>query len=327
MGKQKEMRIFGKDISPFLEEVVGSDRGRIFEIVSANMKIGRTEENDVVVPSNSVSKHHAAIERSEEGYYVIRDLGSKNGIQVNGRPVESVQLSHRDLIQIGDFAFRFQDPSSSRENQLVEAQGLNAPTPVVHSRNRRPMLYFILAIVVGVSCWILLSGPDNKESEVSKSNTSETGEERQELSGKPPNVSGIEDPVLSRAGQRLEKLDISNSALKEAELYFRRGQREYLNRNYHRAIEAFQTALAFHRGHTQAWTYLRFADTDAVSEATKHREMAIKYFQSLQYSRAAYHFNEVVSLLSHRQTDTRITEAKQYIEESKRMLQAAELFP
>jgi hypothetical protein len=56
-------------------------------------------------------------------------------------------------------------------------------------------------------------------------------------------------------------------------------------------------------------------------------EIGVKYFESLQYQRAIYHFNEVVALLAHRPAEALVKEAEKYIDQCRRRLQAAELFP
>ena len=57
--------------------------------------IGRSLDNDLVLQSHDVSRHHARIERSGT-QLVVSDLASTNGTQVNSQPV------HSHLIQPGD---------------------------------------------------------------------------------------------------------------------------------------------------------------------------------------------------------------------------------
>lgn len=67
--------------------------------------IGREADNDIVISDRWISRHHAQI-TWEKGHYILSDLGSKNGLFVNGSPVtEAVQLQDGDTIQI---APRFQ---------------------------------------------------------------------------------------------------------------------------------------------------------------------------------------------------------------------------
>jgi DNA-binding response OmpR family regulator len=62
--------------------------------------IGRWEDNDITIPDRWVSRHHAEIRR-RGARYVLHDLGSKNGLFLNGNRVgEPVALEDGDQIQI-----------------------------------------------------------------------------------------------------------------------------------------------------------------------------------------------------------------------------------
>jgi len=56
--------------------------------------IGRGPGNDLVIPSMSISRRHALIDR-EEGELVIRDQGSRNGIVIDGATYEAAVLDPR----------------------------------------------------------------------------------------------------------------------------------------------------------------------------------------------------------------------------------------
>jgi pSer/pThr/pTyr-binding forkhead associated (FHA) protein len=71
--------------------------------------IGRSEHNDVCLPSPYLSRHHAVIVGTPEGYYVV-DLNSVNGLQVNGRAVERAVLCDQDLLAVGPFRLKVQIP-------------------------------------------------------------------------------------------------------------------------------------------------------------------------------------------------------------------------
>ena len=60
------------------------------------LRIGRTPDNDLVLPDLDVSRHHAELRRSPNGAYEIVDLGSHNGTFVNGKRVSSAVLSETD---------------------------------------------------------------------------------------------------------------------------------------------------------------------------------------------------------------------------------------
>jgi hypothetical protein len=58
--------------------------------------IGRGADCKIVLPERQVSRHHARVERRNQGYFLI-DLGSKNGTYVNGQ-----EINQPYLLQDGD---------------------------------------------------------------------------------------------------------------------------------------------------------------------------------------------------------------------------------
>src|SRR5262245_51998808 len=72
----------------------------------SSVTIGRTRQTDFVLEDPSVSRIHATIRLTHDGY-VIEDNGSMHGTRVNGKPVTSQQLHNDDLIDIGVYRFRF----------------------------------------------------------------------------------------------------------------------------------------------------------------------------------------------------------------------------
>ena len=72
----------------------------------AKMIIGRHSTNDIPLPDRTVSKRHAVIGRVR-GQTVVKDLGSRNGIFVNGQKVEKAILSGGDRLTVGSVILRF----------------------------------------------------------------------------------------------------------------------------------------------------------------------------------------------------------------------------
>lgn len=62
--------------------------------------VGRASDCDLRIEDTGVSRHHAEI-RHSDGRVGVVDLGSTNGIAVNGNPVERVELKDGDRIDIG----------------------------------------------------------------------------------------------------------------------------------------------------------------------------------------------------------------------------------
>jgi FHA domain len=68
--------------------------------------IGRTPDNQIVVPIREVSRRHAEIVLTEGGY-MVKDLGSPNGTFVNGERISEHRLQDEDRIAMGGQVFVF----------------------------------------------------------------------------------------------------------------------------------------------------------------------------------------------------------------------------
>jgi Protein of unknown function (DUF3662)/Inner membrane component of T3SS, cytoplasmic domain len=62
--------------------------------------VGRSRECDVVVSDPNVSRRHIELRRGERGWVAV-DLGSTNGMKVNGRRVSQAELDPGDRITVG----------------------------------------------------------------------------------------------------------------------------------------------------------------------------------------------------------------------------------
>src|ERR1022692_2623716 len=70
------------------------------------LRIGRADDNDVVVSDLSVSRRHAELRKAVQGGYEIVDLGSHNGTYRNGQRITATMVTESDVIGIGLATFR-----------------------------------------------------------------------------------------------------------------------------------------------------------------------------------------------------------------------------
>jgi outer membrane protein OmpA-like peptidoglycan-associated protein len=95
--------------------------GREYTIGGAPLTFGREAGSDIVVPNKDVSRHHAEILATPQGYVVVDS--STNGTFVNGERIEGQRvLARADVIRVGDHDFRFYADAA--------APPAPAPTPV-----------------------------------------------------------------------------------------------------------------------------------------------------------------------------------------------------
>lgn len=97
--------------------VSAPSRGKEFTLESEATIIGRWPENDLVVDHQSISRHHAKILR-EDNHYTIVDMGSQNGVLVNGEKYDRVELRKGDMIDLGHVRFRYVAPNEDYDISL-----------------------------------------------------------------------------------------------------------------------------------------------------------------------------------------------------------------
>jgi diguanylate cyclase (GGDEF)-like protein len=89
-----------------LVTIYGPDLGRQHPLGNEETSIGRGPENDIVIDLDNVSRRHARVVKSADGFR-IEDLESTNGTYVNDREIESEPLRHGDLVKIGGAILKF----------------------------------------------------------------------------------------------------------------------------------------------------------------------------------------------------------------------------
>jgi hypothetical protein len=81
--------------------------GGVVPIRDTALVIGRSKDCDVPLADGNVSRRHAEIGRSADGF-VLRDLDSTNGTTVNGRRVKSAPVGEGDEITLGTSTLRIE---------------------------------------------------------------------------------------------------------------------------------------------------------------------------------------------------------------------------
>lgn len=87
-------------------EFLDSDSTRA-PITATNVRIGRHRDNDICIANHSVHRQHAVIFRDSNGAFVIRDLGTKNGVVVNNVRCSQTVLNDGDVIELGEVRLRY----------------------------------------------------------------------------------------------------------------------------------------------------------------------------------------------------------------------------
>jgi len=72
----------------------------VVPINKSSLSIGRKADNDVIIDSQHVSRHHAEI-RCTNGYFFIIDLETTAGTSINGKRIKKALLKPGDVLSLG----------------------------------------------------------------------------------------------------------------------------------------------------------------------------------------------------------------------------------
>jgi ABC transport system ATP-binding/permease protein len=125
--------------------------GREFVCNRTEMKIGRTDDNDIALDHRSLSRTHCKVVREETGEWRVVDMQSANGLMVNGESYAQVTLRPGDVIELGHVKLKFVGPgeqvnipASSTSNITAEADTAAASkTPLI------AVAVALLVVIVG----------------------------------------------------------------------------------------------------------------------------------------------------------------------------------
>ena len=80
----------------------GPQAGDRFALGDGTIRLGRHPDSEIMLDDITVSRRHASITRTAEGY-VVTDAGSLNGTYVNHVRIDRTVLHHGDELQVGKF--------------------------------------------------------------------------------------------------------------------------------------------------------------------------------------------------------------------------------
>lgn len=82
--------------------------------------LGRGYDNDFVLDDAHTAPRHAILEQDDDGALVLRDLGSQNGIVLQGRREPSVALNGATIVRLGHTRLRVRDAAFPVEAELTD---------------------------------------------------------------------------------------------------------------------------------------------------------------------------------------------------------------
>jgi pSer/pThr/pTyr-binding forkhead associated (FHA) protein/tetratricopeptide (TPR) repeat protein len=106
----------------------GPSKGTTFPLRNGALTVGRSAQCDVSILDEAISRKHFELQ-VDSGGVAMRDLGSGNGTLVNGERTEEVQLSHGDLLSVGDTTLELRERGRAPISTALRAQGAVPTAP------------------------------------------------------------------------------------------------------------------------------------------------------------------------------------------------------
>ena len=300
---EKKVRVT-KDLSPPESEGVhfrilcmtGENKGVAYYINGDRVVMGRSQKADIQIVDDKSSREHGELVRNKEAY-ILTDLKSSNGIIVNDVKIVQKSLSAGDKIVIGKAVFRFDIFKVRASSNLVQKEDDNVVETEESGsidnggkkgKNKKIMVYGIC--LLGLYFFLFdeeaqrnIASQTNVKSDTSKNNLLDVVEEYNKA-------------------RKDERKSINDE-------YIHRGQREFREKNYFRAIEEFNMALILDPSDSDAGFYLNKTKQALNNHIKFMFEKGGREYDQLKYAGAIKSYCDIVKLLQRYPDDERYKDA------------------
>jgi hypothetical protein len=290
--------------------MTGPNRGKVYYLLEKRIIIGRSDKVDIQIIDNKISREHAEISFTNEGYS-ITDLGTPNGIVVNDIKVVQKKLIDGEKIVIGQSVIKYNVIQVTEVNNMitiVKGEKISVKPKIIattmelnNSNNnsniasdsdstpKRPNIIIVIAIIVLL---IFLFYGNQGGNSVSR----------------PTSVPRAPFDVSPEKTNK-KKLDEDVDSKKRFAVAIKEGQREMREGNSFRAIENFNHAIQLMPGSGQASYYLSKAKQQMDEDIEKNLIKGNNEYDSKKLESAIHSFCAIEELLHFYPDDERYLKA------------------
>lgn len=161
-------------VAGYVEVLSGTHAGTYYSLIAGPNHIGRDRASRVYLGDASVSRRHAMVEIGHE--IVLRDLGSANGLLIDGERVSEARIDGPCTVQLGETALRITPGSPSPETPPPGHQVMHTRSPRVGPRfpqterelpapptpaaaGRIPLLAMLAPMMLGGAMFLMTNSP------------------------------------------------------------------------------------------------------------------------------------------------------------------------
>jgi len=281
--------------------MTGESKGTSYFLKEKRVVLGRSETADIKVFDTKASREHAELTKLKDTY-IVTDLGSANGIVVNDLKVNQHKLGDGDKIIIGHTVFKFSiievkdivEQISENANKTSGSDEIDDSKPQAKKKSNPKML--ILGAIILMAALFLMDD-ENPEGGSGGAKTS--------------TVKDVSDNFSAMFAKKKDEDD--KDVQKKLDAIIHRGQREFREGNYFRAIEEFNLALVLSPNNGRASYYLNKTKQSLDNEIEDQFLKAKRDFDSLKYKSAGSTYCSILRVLDGYQDDERYKRASTQI--------------
>lgn len=302
--------------------IQGPEKGACFSVLGDTIFIGR-EGCQISLNDSNVSKRHAEVSWATD-HYEVRDLGSSNGILINGEKLPASPLKPGDLLLIGLTILEVYPPGQVIRNERPllpagsrraalpgPAAAIPAATPAPAAPKEEDKLKpklspeedkkkrelekkkMLIYVALFFAAFMLYFGSDESKTIRENAKIDPAEEETKKAPGKKMKKKELEEAL----SDYMPSYNLDTQQRKDAEIFFRNGVRELTNKNFRRSFTAFETALTVDPSHELAKIYLRTAKIEMINELKSMNNAAIQAQKSLRYREARQYYENIIRYL------------------------------
>jgi transcriptional regulator with GAF, ATPase, and Fis domain len=140
----------------------GPNKGKKIDLNRTTTKIGKKENNDLVLDEKTVSRNHLEILQTEDSY-LLKDLNSTNGTYINDIRVKEAYLTPGDVIRLGNARIEF---IAFDEKVQIEPSTRNEFGPMIGRSRRMRQIFGILEKIAPTNATVIIEGETGTGKEV-----------------------------------------------------------------------------------------------------------------------------------------------------------------
>ena len=140
----------------------GANKGKKIDLNKQAIKVGKRENNDLIIEEKTISRNHLEIVQTEDSY-LLRDLESTNGTYINDIRVKEAYLTPGDIIRVGTVRIEF---IAFDEKVQIEPSTRNEFGPLLGRSRKMRQIFSILEKISPTNATVIIEGETGTGKEV-----------------------------------------------------------------------------------------------------------------------------------------------------------------